>query len=184
MYKRLINMITAIAVGALVVTSCNNDDHHKEFTQDWDPSYLWAVIQTIGVPEPDGHYAPSDSVITIDNIESFDPTDSTFYFRNTEYLDSVAFPAPPHEIYFFNQNQLLFRANLSAIHSSYLVPGLVLMKEMIYGGPQGLSVYRLHLVQAYTDGSLTNGTNYEQQSKGFTMMLNILGRNGRLVIKN
>ena len=85
-------MITAIAVGALVVTSCNNDDHHKEFTQDWDPSYLWAVIQTIGVPEPDGHYAPSDSVITIDNIESFDPTDSTFYFRNTEYLDSVAFP--------------------------------------------------------------------------------------------
>lgn len=183
MHKRLINMIIVIAVGVLVVTSCNNDEHHKEFTKDWDPSYLWAVIQTTGAPEPDGHFAPSDSVITIGNIESFDPTDSTFYFRDTEYLDSVAFPTPPHEIYFFNQNQLLFKANLSAIHSSHFVPAPVLMKEMIYDGPQGLSVYKLHLPQHYT-GSLTDDANNEQQSKGFTQMLNILGRSGRLVIKN
>ena len=119
MHKRLINTIIVIAVGVLVVTSCNNDEHHKEFTKDWDPSYLWAVIQTTGAPQPDGHFAPSDSVITIGNIESFDPTDSTFYFRDTEYLDSVAFPTPPHEIYFFHPNQLLFKANLSA-HRVYL----------------------------------------------------------------
>ena len=95
----------------------------------------------------------------------------------------MAFPTPPHEIYFFNQNQLLFKANLSAIHSSHFVPAPVLMKEMIYDGPQGLSVYKLHLPQHYT-GSLTDDANNEQQSKGFTQMLNILGRSGRLVIKN
>ena len=68
---------------------------------------------------------PSDYVLTLDNIIAVNPETGEFKVKDTERIDSKAFPIPTqYVILFYSNGSFLFDAKLNSSLSSYLLKGL------------------------------------------------------------
>ena len=107
-------------LAACMLTACSSSDDNEG---DSNSSKLYAIIKPEGAGLID--VVPSDYVLTLDNIIAVNPETGEFKLKDTERIDSKAFPIPTqYVIMFFSDGSFLFDAKLNSSISSYLPQGL------------------------------------------------------------
>ena len=100
--------------------ACSNDDDLPDIDS---PTALYAVIKPEGAQLID--IIPSDYVMTLDNIVAVNPETGEFKMKDTERIDSKAYPTPTqYVIMFFSEDKFLFEATLNSSLSSMLSTGV------------------------------------------------------------
>ena len=117
--KRLKIIIMTI-LAACMFTACSSSDDNEG---DNNSANLYAIIKPEGAQLID--IVPSDYVLTLDNIIAVNPETGEFKVKDTERIDSKAFPIPTqYVILFYSNGSFLFDAKLNSSISSYLPQGL------------------------------------------------------------
>ena len=121
---------------------------------------------------------PSDYVLTLDNIIAVNPKTGEFKVKNTERIDSKAFPIPTqYLILFYSNGDLLFSAKLNSVISSYLPKGLTFCHYMT--DKKGLARYDLGATNIVSQDGTVEGTADQQQQQGMQRMYQILKKAGK-----
>ena len=76
--------------------ACSNDDDLPDIDS---PTALYAVIKPEGAQLID--IIPSDYVMTLDNIVAVNPETGEFKMKDTERIDSKAYPTPTQYVIMF-----------------------------------------------------------------------------------
>ncbi len=154
--------------------ACSNDD--DELPDVSSPTALYAVIKAEGAQLID--ILPSDYVMTLDNIIAVNPETGEFKMKDTERIDSKAYPTPTqYVIMFFSEGNFLFEAKLNCTYSSMLSTGVIFSQFLT--DKKGLARYDLSVTRilAY-DGSI-DGEPSDQQLQGIQRMYQILQKAGK-----
>ena len=156
--------------------ACSSNDNETISVNS--PTALYAIIKTEGAQLID--IIPSDYVLTLDNIIAVNPETGEFKMKNTERIDSKAFPIPiQYVIQFYSEGNFLFEANLNSIFSSYLPMGLTFCHFAT--DKNGLSRYDLSATRiANSDGKVIEGNPTTQQEQSMQRMYQILQKAGKI----
>lgn len=166
-------IILAAAFLGTTMSSCSSDDE-DEIT--FHESTLYAIVMPEGATPID--IMPEDYVLTLNNIIAVNPETGEFKVKNTERIDSVAFPIPTrYVIQFYAEGSLLFEAKLSSVLSSALSSGLTFC--YFWSDKNGMARYDLNTnVFIYHDGK-EEGNLTKKQQLGIQRMYQILERAGK-----
>ena len=174
--KKVKLMMSVLLCG--LFCACNSDD---DVTIN-SPTALYAIVKPEGAVLFD--IIPSDYVMTLDNIIAANPETGEFKMRNTEAIDSKAYPIPTQYVIQFYSDQytsegsFLFEAKLNSAISSYLPSGLTFCHLLT--DRNGISIYDLGTTLFISeDGTTTEGKNTDQQREGVKRMFEILQKAGK-----
>ena len=155
-----IKIIIMTMLAACMFTACSSSDDNEG---DSNSVNLYAIIKPEGAQLTD--IVPSDYVLTLDNIIAVNPETGEFKVKDTERIDSKAFPIPTqYVILFYSNGSFLFDAKLNSSLSSYL--------------PKGLDLGGTRIVSA--DGEVIEGNPTDQQKQGMQRMYQILQKAGKV----
>ena len=172
--KRLKEIMMVIMAVFLVVGCSNNDDNTPTVIT---MESLYAIILPEGEQTPD--ITPDNYVMTIENIIAVNPETGQFLMKNTERIDSKAFPIPTqYIIQFYSHGLLLFSANLNSVISSYMQPGLTFLH--LFTDKEGISQYYLQTQTLMLQDGKMEGDTSEQQDEGMKKMYDILSKAGKI----
>lgn len=160
---------------ALIVISagCSSDGDDEAFYVD-SPNVFYAIIKPEGAQLID--ITPNDYVLTLDNIIAVNPETGEFKVKDTERIDSKAFPN--YLIQFYSEGTLLFEAKLNSAFSSYLPDGLTFCHFL--SDENGLARYDLRITRiTNSDGEVIGGELTKQQQQGMQRMYEILQKAGK-----
>lgn len=171
MKKVCLMMSLVLSLG--LFSACSNDDDMPAIDS---PTALYAVIKAEGTQLID--ILPSDYVLTLDNIVAVNPETGEFKLKNTERIDSKAFPTPTqYVIMFFSEGKFLFEAKLHSALSSMLSTGVTFCH--LLSDKNGLARYDLSATRIIDlDGSI-DGEPTDQQREGMQRMYQILQKAGK-----
>ena len=94
-------------LAACIFTACSSSDDNEGGNNS---ANLYAIIKPEGAQLID--IVPSDYVLTLDNIIAVNPETGEFKVKDTERIDSKAFPIPTqYVILFYSNGSFLFDAN-------------------------------------------------------------------------
>ena len=171
------NLILWMGVVMLLLVGCSSDDDANFGSGDSDviansPTALYAIVSPEGSQMYD--LIPNDYVMTLDNIIAVNPETGEFKMKDTEKIESKAYPIPTqYIIQFYSGEFFLFDAKLNSALSSMLPKG----------DKNGQSLYNLEAVRfSYQDGSVEGNTT-EQQEWGMKRMYEILQKAGKVRTK-
>ena len=174
--KKVKLMMSVLLCG--LFCACNSDD---DVTIN-SPTALYAIVKPEGAVLFD--IIPSDYVMTLDNVIVANPETGEFKMRNTEAIDSKAYPYPTQYVIQFYSDQytsegsFLFEAKLNSAISSYLPSGLTFCHLLT--DRNGISIYDLGTTLFISeDGTTTEGKNTDQQREGVKRMFEILQKAGK-----
>ena len=171
MTRLKIIMMTMLA--ACLLMACGSSE---DFADDYSSSDLYAIVIPEGAQPTD--ITPGDHILTLDNIIAVDPETGEFKVRNTERIDSKAFPIPTqHLILFYSKGSLLFEAKLNSVISSYLPTGLTFCHFLT--DKKGLARYDLGVTHIVNQDGKVEGMPDEQQQQGMQRMYQILEKAGK-----
>lgn len=166
----LVIMLIAALMGT-TMTSCTSDD------EGYDESSLYAIVLQEGATPID--ILPEDYVLTIDNIVSVNPTDNQFILKNTERIDSLAFPIPiPHVIQFYADGRFLFEAKLTSVLSSAISSGISFC--YYFTNQNRYSKYKLEINKFALENGTIKGELTREQAQGIERMYRILKSQGKI----
>ena len=155
-------------------TACSSDDETPAVNS---PNTLYAVI----IPEgtQNGNITPSDYVLTLDNILAVNPETGEFKVKNSERIDSKAYPIPTqYVIQFYSEGTFLFDAKLNSAISSYLPSGLTFCH--VYSNTSGMARYDLGKTTIVSQDGKVEGNPTSQQERGMQLMYQILQKAGKV----
>ena len=162
-------------LAACIFTACSSSDDNEGGNNS---ANLYAIIKPEGAQLID--IVPSDYVLTLDNIIAVNPETGEFKVKDTERIDSKAFPIPTqYVILFYSNGSFLFDAKLNSSLSSYLLKGLTFCHYL--SDKNGLARYDLggtRIVSA--DGEVIEGNPTDQQEQGMQRMYQILQKAGKI----
>ena len=173
--KKVKLMMSVLLCG--LFCACNNDD---DVTTN-SPTALYAIVKPEDAVLID--IIPSDYVMTLDNIIAANPVTGEFKMRNTEAIDSKAYPLPTQYVIQFYSDQyaseggFLFEAKLNSAISSYLPSGLTFCHLLT--DRNGISRYDLGTALVLREDGTTDGKNTGQQAEGVKRMFQILQQAGK-----
>ena len=172
--KRLKIIIMTI-LAACMFTACSSSDDNEG---DNNSANLYAIIKPEGAQLID--IVPSDYVLTLDNIIAVNPETGEFKVKDTERIDSKAFPIPTqYVILFYSNGSFLFDAKLNSAISSYLPKGLTFCHFL--SDKNGLARYDLGATRIVSaDGEVIEGNPTDQQEQGMQRMYQILQKAGKI----
>ena len=171
MKKVYLMMSLVLSLG--LFCACSNDDDTPAIDS---PTALYAVIKPEGAQLID--IMPSDYVLTLDNIIAVNPETGEFKMKDTERIDSKAYPTPTqYVIMFFSEDKFLFEAKLNCSYSSMLSTGVTFCQFLT--DKNGLARYDLSVTRIMDfDGSI-DGEPTEEQQQGIQRMYQILQKAGK-----
>ena len=139
------------------------------------PRALYAIVKLEEAQLID--IIPSDYAMTLDNIIAVNPETGEFKMKDTEKIESKAYPFPTqYVIQFYSGESFLFEAKLNS-----LPKGLTFCH--MFTDKNGQSLYNLEAVRfSYQDGSVEGNTT-EQQEWGMKRMYEILQKAGKITTK-
>lgn len=179
MNKNKLFWMSFVLMLAFGMSSCSNDDDDVTINS---PTALYAIVKPEGAVLFD--IIPSDYVMTLDNVIVANPETGEFKMRNTEAIDSKAYPYPTQYVIQFYSDQyasdgsFLFEAKLNSAISSYLPSGLTFCHLLT--DKSGISIYDLGTTLFISeDGTTTEGKNTDQQREGVKRMFEILQKAGK-----
>ena len=179
------NLILWMGVVMLLLVGCSSDDDANFGSGDSDviansPTALYAIVSPEGSQMYD--LIPNDYVMTLDNIIAVNPETGEFKMKDTEKIESKAYPIPTqYIIQFYSGEFFLFDAKLNSALSSMLPKGLTFCH--MFTDKNGQSLYNLEAVRfSYQDGSVEGNTT-EQQEWGMKRMYEILQKAGKVTTK-
>ena len=175
MKKNLILFLGAMLMLAIGMSSCSSSDDNEG---DNNSVNLYAIIKPEGAQLTD--IVPSDYVLTLDNIIAVNPETGEFKVKDTERIDSKAFPIPTqYVILFYSNGSFLFDAKLNSSLSSYLPKGLTFCHYL--SDKNGLARYDLGVTRIVSaDGEVIEGNPTDQQEQGMQRMYQILLKAGKI----
>ncbi len=160
MKKHVILCLGAMLMLAIGMSSCSSSDDNEG---DNNSVNLYAIIKPEGAQLTD--IVPSDYVLTLDNIIAVNPETGEFKVKDTERIDSKAFPIPTQYVILF--------------YSNGLPKGLTFCHYL--SDKNGLARYDLggtRIVSA--DGEVIEGNPTDQQEQGMQRMYQILQKAGKI----
>ena len=170
--KRLKEIIMLTLAVCLLSACGSSNDIEGNFTSN----DLYAIIKPEGTQLTD--VVPSDYVLTLDNIIAVNPETGEFKVKNTERIDSKAFPIPTqYIILFYSNGSFLFDAKLNSAISSYLPSGLTFCHFM--SDKNGLARYDLGATKIINQDGTVEGMPNQQQQQGMRQMYQILKKAGK-----
>lgn len=178
MNKNKLFWMSFVLMLAFGMSSCSNDDDDVTINS---PTALYAIVKPEGAVLFD--IIPSDYVMTLDNIIAANPVTGEFKMRNTEAIDSKAYPYPTQYVIQFYSDQyasegsFLFEAKLNSSLSSYLPSGLTFCHFLT--DRNGISRYDLGTTLVLREDGTTDGKNTDQQAEGVKRMFQILQQAGK-----
>ena len=171
------------AVLMILLNSCNNDG------DVWtvggvaidSPKALYAIVKPEETQLID--IMPNDYAITLDNIVAVNPETGEFKMKDTEKIDSNAYPFPTqYVIQFYSGESFLFEAKLNSSLSSYLPKGLTFCHGLT--DKNGVARYDLVAIRFNQDGTIggiiEEGYLTNQQKQGIKRMYEILQQAGKI----
>jgi len=171
----LVIVIAAVFLGAAITSCSGSDDDEKP--EVYEASMLYAIVKPEGAQLID--IIPQDYVLTLDNIIAVNPETGEFKLRNTERIDSVAFPIPTqYVIQFYSEGSFLFEARLNNSISSYLPSGLTFCHFLT--DKKGLARYDLYANRLISQDGTTEGNPTNQQEFGVLRLYQILSMAGKI----
>lgn len=115
--KKLILLFAAAIYSSMFIACSNSDDETSAVNSE---KTLYAIIKTEGAQLID--IIPSDYVLTLDNVIAVNPETGEFKMKDTERIDSKAYPIPTqYVIQFYSEGSFLFEAKLNSAISSYQI---------------------------------------------------------------
>ena len=182
------NLILWMGVVMLLLVGCSSDDD-ATFGSGGSggsdpvansPRALYAIVKLEEAQLID--IIPSDYAMTLDNIIAVNPETGEFKMKDTEKIESKAYPFPTqYVIQFYSGESFLFEAKLNSSLSSYLPKGLTFCH--MFTDKNGQSLYNLEAVRfSYQDGRVEGNTT-EQQEWGMKRMYEILQKAGKVTTK-
>ena len=163
----LVIILIAAFLGTTMISCTSNDDDQPEV---YNASMLYAQLIDI---------IPQDYVLTLDNIIAVNPEKGEFKLKNTERIDSVAFPIPiQYVIQFYYEGSFLFEAKLNSSLSSYLPTGLTFCHFL--SDKNGLARYDLGATRLISPDGKVDGNPTSQQEQGVLRLYQILGKAGKI----
>ena len=173
--KKLILLFAAAIYSSMFIACSNSDD---ETSAGNSQTALYAIIKTEGAQLID--IIPSDYVLTLDNVIAVNPETGEFKLKDTERIDSKAYPIPTqYVIQFYSEGSFLFEAKLNSAISSYLPKGLTFCHFL--SDNKGLARYDLGATRILNaDGNVIEGDITEQQETGIQRMYQILQKAGKI----
>ena len=171
--KKLILLFAAAIYSSMFIACSNSDDETSAVNSE---KTLYAIIKTEGAQLID--IIPSDFVLILDNVIAVNPETGEFKLKDTERIDSKAYPIPTqYVIQFYSEGSFLFEAKLNSAISSYLPNGLTFCHFM--SDNKGLARYDLtRFLNA--DGNVIEGDITELQEIGIQRMYQILQKAGKI----
>lgn len=162
-------------LAACIFTACSSSDDNEG---DNNSANLYAIIKPEGAQLID--IVPSDYVLTLDNIIAVNPETGEFKVKDTERIDSKAYPIPTqYVILFYSNGSFLFDAKLNSSISSYLPKGLTFCHFL--SDKNGLARYDLGATRIVSaDGEVIEGNPTDQQEQGMQRMYQILQKAGKI----
>lgn len=171
MKKTFLMMSLVLSLG--LFCACSNDDDTPAIDS---PTALYAVIKPEGAQLID--IIPSDYVLTLDNIIAVNPETGEFKMKDTERIDSKAYPTPTqYVIMFFSENSFLFEARLNSSLSSFLPTGLTFCHFL--SDKNGLARYDLSATRFIDHDGSVDGEPTDQQLQAIQRMYQILQKAGK-----
>ena len=171
----LVIIIAAMFLGA-TVTSCSSSDDDDEKQEVYEASMLYAIVKPEEARLID--IIPQDYVLTLNNIIAVNPETGEFKLKNTERIDSVAFPIPTqYVIQFYSEGSFLFEAKLNSSISSYRPSGLTFCHFL--SDKNGLARYDLNTTRLISQDGQVDGNPTSQQEQGVLRLYQILGKAGK-----
>ena len=162
-------------LAACIFTACSSSDDNEGGNNS---ANLYAIIKPEEAQLID--IVPSDYVLTLDNIIAVNPETGEFKVKDTERIDSKAFPIPTqYVILFYSNGSFLFDAKLNSSISSYLPKGLTFCHFL--SDKNGLARYDLGATRIVSaDGEVIEGNPTDQQEQGMQRMYQILQKAGKI----
>jgi len=168
-----LKIIMMTTLTACLLMTCGSSE---DIADNYSSSDLYAIIKPEGAQMTD--VAPSDYVLTLDNIIAVNPETGEFKVKNTERIDSKAFPIPTqYLILFYSNGSFLFDAKLNSAISSYLPSGLTFCHFM--SDKNGLARYDLGATKITNQDGTVEGMPNQQQQQGMKQMYQILKKAGK-----
>ena len=170
--KRLKEILIGM-LGVLLIMSCIIN---KESGGLYTSNDFYAVIRPGGSQLT--NITPNDYVMTLDNIVAVNPKSGEFVVRNTEKMDTVAYPKwERYIIMFYSKDSLLFDAKLISSLESTLPSGLTFCH---YGSDKnGLSRYMLYEIPIVNHDGKIGEKSDRQQQQSIQRMYQILEKAGK-----
>ena len=167
------------AVLMLLLNGCSNDD--DVWTAGGEaidsPRALYAIVKPEEAQSID--IMPNDYAITLDNIIAVNPEKGEFKMKDTEKIDSKAFPIPTqYVIQFYSGEDFLFEVRLHSYLSSMLPHGLTFCHFMT--DKNGLARYDLGATRLINLDGTIEGNPTNQQEQGIKRMYEILQQAGKI----
>ena len=145
-------------LAACMFTACSNSDDNEG---DNNSANLYAIIKPEGAQLID--IVPSDYVLTLDNIIAVNPETGEFKVKDTERIDSKAYPIP-------TQYVILFYSNGKGLTFCHFL-----------SDKNGLARYDLGATRIVSaDREVIEGNPTEQQEQGMQCMYQILQKAGKI----
>ena len=179
------NLILWMGVVMLLVGCSSDDDANFGSGSSGDsdaiansPRALYAIVKPEETQLID--IMPNDYAITLDNIVAVNPETGEFKMKDTEKIDSNAYPFPTqYVIQFYSGESFLFEAKLNSSLSSYLPKGLTFCHGLT--DKNGVARYDLVAMRLINqDGTIEEGYLTNQQEQGIKRMYEILQQAGKI----
>ena len=171
--KKLILLFAAAIYSSMFIACSNSDDETSAVNSE---KTLYAIIKPEGAQLID--IIPSDYVMTLDNIIAVNPETGEFKLKDTERIDSKAYPIPTqYVIQFYSEGIFLFEAKLNSAISRYLPNGLTFCHFM--SDKNGLARYDLGATKIINQDGTVEGMPNQQQQQGMRQMYQILKKAGK-----
>ena len=171
MKKSIYFCLSTLVLTIASLSSCSSDDVSTS-----SPTSLYAIVKPEGAQLID--IIPSDYVMTLDNIIAVNPETGEFKMKNTERIDSKAYPIPTqYVIQFYSEHEFLFEAKLNSTISSYLPTGLTFCHFLT--DKNGLARYDLSVTNFIGQDGKIEGELTTQQEQGMQRMYQILQKAGK-----
>lgn len=173
MFMKKVYLMMSLVLSLGLFCACSNDDDTPAIDS---PTALYAVIKREGAQLID--IMPSDYVLTLDNIIAVNPETGEFKMKDTERIDSKAFPTPTqYVIMFFSEDSFLFEAKLNSSLSSTLSTGVTFCHFL--SDKNGLARYDLSATRLIDYDGSVDGDPTDQQRQGIQRMYQILQKAGK-----
>lgn len=172
--KKYFYMAIALMMAMVAVSCSKSDDESTPAVNSKET--LYAIIKPEGAQLID--IISDDYVLTLDNIIAVNPETGEFKMKDTEKIDSKAFPiSTQYVIQFYSEGRFLFEAKLNSSLSSYIPMGLTFCHFLT--DKNGLARYDLGKTIVVSEDGKVEGYPTEQQQEGMQYMYQILQKAGK-----
>lgn len=169
---KVMRLMMIALLGIVMMTACSSKYDFEGVKTSND---LYAIIKPEGAQLMD--ITPDDYVLTLDNIIAVNPETGEFKMKNTERIDSKAFPIPTqYLILFYSNGHFLFEAKLNSVISSTLSIGLTFCHFIT--DKNGVSRFDFADIPVSDQDGKIEGRAVQQQ--GMQQMYQILKKAGKI----